>query len=240
MNDLTSSRSDNSGQPIRIALVDDHPVVREGLRAFLQLAADLDIVGEAASGEAAVELCDREAPDVILMDLVMPGRLDGIAATQEIAERHPTTRVISLTSYQDSDRVVRAIEAGAIGYLRKDVNPDDLLFAIRQAAQGRTILEANAFAALRERAVADGAVNASSSTRSSEVGVAQLAEPLTSREQEVLEALAQGMSNKEIAAYLGITEKTAKVHISHILSKLGVYDRTQAVLAASRLGLIRI
>jgi NarL family two-component system response regulator LiaR len=224
---------------IRIAIVDDHPMVREGLRAFLQLSSDIDIVAEVGTGAEAVELAESEAIDVMLMDLVMPGKYDGVAAIRSIAESHPDIHIIALTSYQEKDRMVGAIQAGAISYLQKDVSPEDLLTAIRQAAVGRTVLDPAALDALRSLQNESGSSgtpvhhgrNASSAGRQ---------EALTQREQDVLEALAQGMSNKEIAAELGIAEKTVKVHISHILGKLGVYDRTQALLAASRRGLIQL
>jgi two-component system, NarL family, response regulator LiaR len=224
---------------IRIAIVDDHPMVREGLRAFLQLSSDIDIVAEVGTGAEAVELAESEAIDVMLMDLVMPGKYDGVAAIRSIAESHPDIHIIALTSYQEKDRMVGAIQAGAISYLQKDVSPEDLLTAIRQAAVGRTVLDPAALDALRSLQNESGSSgtpvhhgrNTSSAGRQ---------EALTQREQDVLEALAQGMSNKEIAAELGIAEKTVKVHISHILGKLGVYDRTQALLAASRRGLIQL
>jgi two-component system, NarL family, response regulator LiaR len=224
---------------IRIAIVDDHPMVREGLRAFLQLSSDIDIVAEVGTGAEAVELAESEAIDVMLMDLVMPGKYDGVAAIRSIAESHPDIHIIALTSYQEKDRMVGAIQAGAISYLQKDVSPEDLLTAIRQAAVGRTVLDPAALDALRSLQNESGSsgtpVHHGRSTSS-----AGRQEALTQREQDVLEALAQGMSNKEIAAELGIAEKTVKVHISHILGKLGVYDRTQALLAASRRGLIQL
>jgi NarL family two-component system response regulator LiaR len=247
----------SDARKIRLAIVDDHAMVREGLRAFLQLAEDIEIVSEAATGEEAVRMAGETHPDVMLMDLVMPGVCDGVAAIREIAARHPDIRIIALTSFQERDRTLAAIQAGAIGYLQKDVSPEDLVTAIRQAMVGRAVLDPFAMAALREERASDasenGPVAPSADAGSAANGGAPnrgngpaggcalpLREPLTPREQEVLEALAQGMSNKEIAAALGIAEKTVKVHISHILAKLGVYDRTQAVLAATRLGLIQI
>lgn len=233
---------------IRIAIVDDHAMVREGLRAFLQLANDITIVAEAGTGAEAIELADTEELDVILMDLAMPGAVDGISATREISKRQPQVRIIALTSFQEKDRMLGVIEAGALSFLQKDVSPEDLLSTIRQAAVGRTVLEPAALSALREIRSGEisgelpvlgrvGVDSGSGGTKASSVG---WIEPLTAREQEVLEAMAQGMSNKEVSTALGISEKTVKVHVSHILSKLGVYDRTQAILAASKRGLIQI
>jgi NarL family two-component system response regulator LiaR len=225
---------------IRIAIVDDHPMVREGLRAFLQLSDDIEIVAEAGTGAEALEIAEAEHPDVMLIDLVMPGQFDGVAAIRQIAAKHPDIHLIALTSYQERDRMLGAIHAGAISYLQKDVSPEDLMTAIRQAAAGRAVLDPAALDALREaQSGAVGHPSADAGSRAAQQA-AGLVEPLTQREQEVLEALAQGMSNKEIAAALGIAEKTVKVHVSHILGKLGVYDRTQALLAASRLGLIQL
>jgi NarL family two-component system response regulator LiaR len=225
---------------IRIAIVDDHPMVREGLRAFLQLSDDIEIVAEAGTGAEALEIAEAEHPDVMLIDLVMPGQYDGVAAIRHIAAKHPDIHLIALTSYQERDRMLGAIHAGAISYLQKDVSPEDLMAAIRQAAAGRAVLDPAALDALRE--AQSGAVGQPPADPSSRAAhqAGGLVEPLTQREREVLEALAQGMSNKEIAAALGIAEKTVKVHVSHILGKLGVYDRTQALLAASRLGLIQL
>lgn len=220
---------------IRLAIVDDHPMVREGLRAFLQLSEDIEVAGEAATGEDAIHLADAVRPDVMLMDLVMPGAMDGVAAIREITQRHSDIRIIALTSFQERDRTLGAIRAGAIGYLQKDVSPEDLVTAIRQAAVGRAVLDPVALDALR-----GGEPRRESKPAGGGAADPYLRQPLTQREQEVLQALAQGMSNKEIAAALGIAEKTVKVHISHILGKLDVYDRTQAVLAATRLGLVRM
>lgn len=221
---------------IRVAIVDDHPMVREGLRGFLQLASDIHIVKDLASADEAIDFTDNHEVDVILMDLVMPGVHDGIHAIQVIKRACPSVQLIALTSFQDSHRTLAAIEAGAISYLQKDVSPDDLLYAIRQAHQGRSVLEPTALQAL----IRAGNSIHQDHQATSKSPQAPLIEPLTQREQEVLGALAEGKANKEIAADLGITEKTVKVHVSHILSKLGVYDRTQAIIAASRLGLITL
>lgn len=233
-------------ETIKVGIVDDHQMVREGLRTFLSYAEDINIIWLANSGLNAVEAVQCDVPDVILMDLVMPGDMDGIRATIEIRQIAPTVKIIALTSFQDTDRILEVLDAGAIGYLQKDVSSTDLLGAIRQAAMGRTILEQTAFEALQARSrgrlmgrsqqpLQSGAVISHDSWDGQGV-----LEALTSRELEVLQSLAAGLSNKEIAADLGISEKTVKVHVSHILSKLGVYDRTQALLAAAKLGLIQL
>ena len=233
--------SDSKGK-IRVAIVDDHPVVREGLRAFLQLSPEIEIVGEANDGPQAVSLNQSQDIDVLLMDLQMPGAYDGVEAIRLIMAERSQTRIIVLTSFQDADRMLDALAAGAIGYLQKDVQPDDLLGAIRQAANGRSVLEPQAFALLQRHPLKrDGPVGAVTlDEHSHPKSDISYIEPLTGREQQVLEALAKGMSNKEIAAVLFITEKTVKVHVSHILAKLCVYDRTQAILAAARLGLVHL
>ena len=239
---------------IRVGLVDDHPVVREGLRSFLQLAEDIEVVAEAGSGREAIEVAQTIAIDVLLMDLVMEGEHDGITATRQISRAHPEIRILALTSFQDATRMMSVIEAGAISYLQKDVSPDHLLSAIRQTAAGRTVLEPSALLELRRTAITatpestpaqtptsrSTSASTPTSTLSNRADVLRLVDPLTQREQEVLHALANGLSNKEIAAKLGIAEKTVKVHVSHILGKLGVYDRTQALLAAAKLGLVHL
>ncbi len=210
---------------IRVLIVDDHEVVREGLRAFLELQDDFDVVGEASDGEQALAAAQALRPDVVLMDLVMP-RLDGVGAMRELRARAPDSRVIVLTSFLDDDRLMPAIQAGAAGYLLKDVKPTELARAIRAADAGEAIIAPTAAARL-VRAIAD-------SSRP------LLAEPerLTRREHEVLELIVQGRANKRIAFELGISEKTVKTHVGHLLAKLGVSDRTQAALLAVREGLV--
>lgn len=208
-------------ETIRILLVDDHEVVREGLRAFLELQDGLKVVGEAGNGEEALELAERLAPDVILMDLVMP-KLDGVGAMRELRKRRPAPRVIALTSFLDDERLLPAIEAGAAGYLLKNVRPQELARAVRSAHAGEAMLDPAAAARL-VAAVAQGATPAP--TRP---------ERLTKREQEVLELLARGRSNKRIAFELGIAEKTVKAHVGRLLAKLGVADRTEAAVKAVR------
>jgi NarL family two-component system response regulator LiaR len=211
---------------IKVLIVDDHAVVREGLRTFLELQDGMQIVGEAVDGEHAVEQALALLPDVILMDLVMP-RLDGVSAMRELRTRAPRARVIVLTSFLDDERLLPAIQAGAAGYLLKDVEPAELARAVRAAHAGDAILDPTA-AARVVRAIADGAAPA----------VPLAPERLTKREHEVLALIAQGRSNKRIAFELEISEKTVKAHVGHLLAKLGVADRTQAALLAVQQGLV--
>jgi DNA-binding NarL/FixJ family response regulator len=210
---------------IRVLIVDDHAVVREGLRAFLELQDDLEVVGEAADGEEAVRQAGALRPDVILMDLVMP-KLDGVSAMQELRTRAPGSRVIVLTSFLDDERLIPAIQAGAAGYLLKDVEPSELARAITAAHNGETML-APSVATRLVRAIADGSKP-----------LLAAPERLTRREREVLELIVGGRSNKRIALELGISEKTVKTHVGHVLEKLAVSDRTQAALLAVREGLV--
>lgn len=222
---------------IRVAIVDDHPVVREGLRAFLQLADDIKIVCELENGEAAVNILQNSEVqvDVAIMDLKMPGPVDGIEAIRRLHQRRPELRLLALTSFQDNEAALAALTAGAIGYLHKDVPPDLLLGGIRQAAAGRMVIEQTAWAAAQ-------AVKGNCTGLAAEHSAppAALVDPLTERECDVLQAMARGLSNKEIGHDLGISEKTVKVHVSHILGKLSVFDRTQAVLLAAKLRLVEI
>src|SRR5438105_6593130 len=205
---------------IRVLIVDDHSVVREGLRMFLARDPDLEVVGEAADGAEALEQARQLGPDVVIMDLLMPV-MDGIAATRAIRSELPETEVLALTSVLESASVVEAIRAGAIGYLLKDTQAAELRRAIKAAAAGQIQLSPQASAYLLR-----------------EVQTAATTEALTERETEVLRLLAQGQSNKEIARTLQIVENTVKTHVQHILAKFGVQSRTQAVLYAMQLGLI--
>lgn len=245
------SSSEKRQDKIRVGLVDDHPVVREGLRSFLQLSPDIEVVAEAGSVQEALEMARSIPLDVILMDLVLQGNEDGITATRLITREQPAVRILALTSFQDIDRMMHVIEAGAISYLQKDVSPDDLLNAIRQTASGRTVLEPSALSELRKHAQSQAKPGFTTprselKQQGAHIGISPggtegtLFEPLTIREQDVLERLARGLSNKEIGAELGIAEKTVKVHVSHILAKLNVYDRTQALLKAAKIGLIEL
>jgi NarL family two-component system response regulator LiaR len=203
--------------------VDDHGVVREGLRTYLELVDDLEVIGEAANGLEAVAQVGQHKPDVALMDLVMP-EMDGIEATRKIGAVSPSTRVIVLTSFADNEQVFPAIKAGATGYLLKDVSPGDLANAIRAVHDGETYLHPDITKRLVDQL-------ASSSTDPKPT-----LDELTPRETEVLQLIAQGMSNREIAHDLTISEKTVKTHVSNILSKLHLADRTQAAIYAHRHG----
>jgi two-component system, NarL family, response regulator LiaR len=205
---------------IRILIADDHSVVRQGLRMFLGLDAELEVVGEAADGEEALRLARQLRPDVVLMDLLMPV-MDGISATAAMRQELPDTEVLALTSVLEDASVVGAVRAGAIGYLLKDTQADALCQAIKAAAAGQVQLTPRAAARLMQ------AVSAPESPVD-----------LTERENEVLRLMARGQSNKQIARSLHISEKTVKTHVSNILSKLGVQSRTQATLYAIRIGLV--
>lgn len=207
---------------IRVLLADDHSVVREGLRMFLGRDPELAVVGEAADGVEAVQLARQLQPDVVLMDLLMPV-MDGVAATAAIRDELPATEVIALTSVLESESVVNAVKAGAIGYLLKDTQAAELRRAIKAAAAGQIQLSPQAVTYLVH-----------------EMRVPDTPETLTERETEVLRLLARGQSNKEIARNLQVAEDTVKTHVRHILVKLGVQSRTQAVLAAMRLGLVSL
>ena len=208
---------------IRIVVVDDHAVVREGLRAFLSVQDGFEIVGEAADGDEALERAEQLDPDVILMDLVMPNR-DGVSAMQELRERAARSRVIVLTSFLEDDRLLPALEAGAAGYLLKDSQPAELARAVRAAHAGEAIIDPTVAARLVQAL--------------SERPPAPALDDLTARERDVLKLIAQGRSNKRIALELGISEKTVKTHVGHVLAKLDVTDRTQAAVLAVRHGLI--
>ena len=205
---------------ISVLIVDDHPFVRHGLRTCLETLEDVDVAGEAASGAEAVALVERLLPDVVLMDLVMP-ELDGIGAIRRIRQVAPATKVIALTSFDDDEKVFAAIKAGAAGYLLKDVRPAELAEALRRASRGEALLAPSVAARLMQEV---------SGERSAPAG-------LTERELEVLRLIARGMSNKQIARELVLSEKTVKTHVSNILAKLHVADRTQAALYAVREGL---
>lgn len=208
---------------IRVLLVDDHAVVRSGLSAFLLAFDDLQLVGEASSGERAIALCQKTRPDVVLMDLVMPG-MDGAAATRAIREQYPEAQVIALTSFKEKELVEGALKAGAIGYLLKDVSAEDLARAIRAAAAGKATLAPEAAQVLIE------------ASRSA-------AQPpgadLTEREREVLALMVDGLSNSQMAERLVVSLSTVKFHVSSILAKLGASSRTEAVSIALQNHLVK-
>jgi DNA-binding NarL/FixJ family response regulator len=206
--------------PIRILIADDHSVVRQGLKMFLALDPELEVIGEAENGAEAVKLAGELQPDVVLMDLLMPV-MDGITAIENIRATLPDIEVLAVTSVLEDTAVIRAIRAGAIGYMLKDTQADELCRAIKAAAAGQVQLSPEAASRLLR-----------------EVRAPESPEALTDRETDVLRLLARGLANKEIAQQLSIGEKTVKTHVSHILSKLGVASRTQAALYAARVGLV--
>ena len=207
--------------PIRLLIVDDHSVVREGLRAFLRLQEGIEVVGEAASAADAIRVAHTASPDVILLDLVMPGG-DGVGAIRELIDVAPGVRVLVLTSFADDAQIFAAMAAGAAGYLLKDIDPAALADGIRDVHAGRPALHPSVAARLMRR----GDV-----TTSARLGI-------TAREHDVLRLMVEGLANKQIAQRLGIGEKTVKTHVSRVLAKLGVEDRTQAAVLAIREGLV--
>jgi DNA-binding NarL/FixJ family response regulator len=220
--------------PIRILLADDQALFREGLHTLLSVQPDLEVVGEAANGEEAVRLAQTLHPDVVLMDLQMPV-LDGVAATRQLRAACPACRVIVLTTFDDDEYVFEGLRAGAAGYLLKDTPSARLAEAIRAAARGESFLEPSVAA----KVVAEfNRLSAAPNPLAPRAAVQPLAEPLSERELEVLRRVAQGESNKEIAAALYLAEGTVKNHLTNILGKLGVTDRTQAALRGKELGLI--
>lgn len=206
------------GDPVRVLIADDHAVVRQGLRTFLALHDDLEVVGEAGDGEETLRQVEALLPDVVVIDLVMP-KVDGIEAIRRIRDVTPSTRVLVLTSFLDDEKLFPAVKAGAAGYLLKDVEPSALADAIRSVARGEALLHP---------AVAGRVMDELAGRRPAPV------EQLTERELDVLRLLARGLSNKAIALELGVSEKTVKTHVSNILAKLHLADRTQAALYAVR------
>jgi DNA-binding NarL/FixJ family response regulator len=202
---------------IKVLIVDDHPAVRRGLRTFLELAGDLRVTGEAADGPTALDLIVETEPDVVLLDMVLPG-MDGVEVLRELRRRELPARVLVVTSFTDRGRLLPAVRAGARGYLSKDVDPNALVAAVRSVAAGHLLLEPEVAAGL--------------------LGAPPEEPALTARERDVLALLAEGRSNREIARALVVAEKTVKTHVSSILLKLGLADRTQAALHAVRAGLV--
>jgi NarL family two-component system response regulator LiaR len=204
-------------EPIRVLIIDDHAIVRRGLRGLLETVDDMEVVGDAADGEQAVRLAEARGPDVVLMDLVMPVK-DGIAAIREIKARHPQIEIVALTSFIEEEKVVAALEAGADGYLLKEAGEQAVIEAIRAARDGEVHLDPAVAKLLAERL----------RRRPESAPV----DPLTGRELDVLWFLGRGLSNKEIAAELGIADCTVRTHVSNVLGKLGLTSRTQAALYA--------
>jgi DNA-binding NarL/FixJ family response regulator len=213
-------------EPITVLLVDDHAMVRQGVRAFLETQNDIAVVAEAGSGEEAVRLATEHAPDVALVDLIMPG-MDGVETTRRLTTRSPRTNVVVLTSYHDDEHVFPAIRAGALSYILKEVGPDELADAVRKAAVGEAVLHPQ---------VAARVVRELHGARRDEPNAVH---DLSERELEVLKLIAEGLSNAEISNRLFISEKTTKSHVSNILSKLHLADRTQAAVYAWREGVVR-
>jgi DNA-binding NarL/FixJ family response regulator len=233
--------------PVRVFVVDDHTVVRRGLRAYLDVVDDMEVVGEAADGQEALEqiaalIATGRPLDVVLMDLLMPG-MDGIAATAAITDRHPELAVVAMTSFTQADKVHGALQAGAAGYLLKDAEADKVHGALQAGAAGYLLKDAEADeVAAAIRAACRGEVHldpaiAKQLTRSLVAPKAQTVDALTDREREVLVLVAKGLSNQQIADVLVISERTARTHVSNILSKLEVASRTQAALLAIREGI---
>jgi NarL family two-component system response regulator LiaR len=207
----------NKSAPIRVLIVDDHSMVRAGLATFIRVKADLDLVGEGRNGQDALRLCEQLQPDVVLMDLVMP-RMDGLEATRAIRERWPHIQIIALTSFKEKERVHKALQAGAIGYLLKDVSADELAEAIRAAHAGRSTLAPEATQALIQVASQPPAPG----------------HDLTPREREVLALMVEGLNNPQIGERLFISVTTVRSHVSNILSKFGVSNRAEAIALALR------
>ena len=215
---------------IRVAVVDDHPVVREGLVLILQTQPEFEIVGEGETGLDAIDLVERLSPDVLMLDLELPG-LDGVAVLRRLRERGATTRVIAFTVFDTDDRIIGAVEAGAAGYLLKGAPSAELFEAIRVVHGGGSLLQPLVASTVMRHVAAQGRPGAAATTQ---------AAALTTREREVLRQLAHGMSNKEIAAALGVTERTVKFHVASLFTKLGAGNRTEAVTRAVQAGLVSL
>lgn len=210
---------------ISLLITDDHALVRQGIRAFLELQPDLTVIGEADSGEAAVRMAAELVPDVVLMDLVMPG-MTGVEATRQVKQVSPHSQIIVLTSYHEDEYIFPALRAGALSYVLKDIGPEELAETVRKAARGESVLHSR----VASRVVQE--------LRGTKRDVPNLFTDLSDRELEVLRLIADGLSNAEIANKLVISEKTVKGHVSNILSKLHMLDRTQAAVFAWQQGLV--
>lgn len=205
--------------PVTVALTDDHRVVTEGLRRFLESFRDIRVVGQATSGEMLIEMLPLWQPQVVILDLLMPGGIDGVETTRRVLQRHPEVRVIALTASVDDARMTAVLHAGAVGYVRKDADPEVLLKAIRGVAKGRHFVDPRAAGASARSAAPDG---------------------LSAREAEVLRQVAFGLTNREVAAALFIAEDTVKTHVARVLDKLGLQNRAQLVAYAVKRGLVTI
>lgn len=214
-------------EPISILIVDDHQLVRQGVRDFLETQSDLMVVGEASNGDEAVRLATQFVPDVILMDLVMPGGVDGVEATRKVKNISPRTQVVVLTSYHEDEHIFPAIRAGALSYILKDISSTELAEVVRKAAQGEAVINPSVAARLVQEVRGSRDVTPNPFTE------------LTDREMEVLHLIADGLSNANIAERLVISGKTVKGHVSNILGKLHLADRTQAAVYAWREGIVR-
>jgi DNA-binding NarL/FixJ family response regulator len=206
--------------PVRLVLVDDHRVVTRSLKAYLESFPDIEVVGTAVSGEELLEHVDEWKPQIVLQDLLLPGGMDGIEATRRVIERRPEVKVIALTASMDEARMMGVLRAGAVGYVRKDAEPETLLAAVRAVARGKTYIDPS---------VSEQVLHASSPR-----------DDLTSREREVLRRLALGLSNRDIADALCISEETVKTHVGSVLGKLQVENRAQAIVQALRRGLVTL
>jgi DNA-binding NarL/FixJ family response regulator len=220
---------------IKVLLVDDQTLIRQGIRLLLEIEPDIRVVGQAADGRAALEQVELLHPDVVLMDVRMP-EMDGVAATRAISSSHPEVKVIILTTFEDDETVFEGLKAGASGYLLKDISSEEMAQAVRKVAGGEALIQAR----LTRKVLAEFSRLATATDRPAapRAGAQALPVPLTERELDVLQALAHGLSNREIADSLVITEGTVKNHVSSLIDKLSVRDRTQAVLKGQELGLI--
>jgi DNA-binding NarL/FixJ family response regulator len=222
---------------IKVLLVDDQTLIRQGIRQLLEIEPDIQVVGQAADGRAALEQVEALHPDVVLMDVRMP-EMDGVAATHALSARHPEVKVIILTTFEDDETVFEGLKAGARGYLLKDISSEEMAQAVRKVAAGEALIQSR----LTRKVLAEFSRLAMATDRQAPPKTRTVTEALpvalTEREMEVLQALARGLSNREIADDLVITEGTVKNHVSSLIDKLGVRDRTQALLKAQDLGLI--
>ena len=218
---------------IKVLLVDDQTLIRQGIRLLLEIEADIQVVGQAANGREALEQVKSLHPDVVLMDVRMP-EMDGVVATRLLSEHFPEVNVIILTTFEDDETVFEGLKAGARGYLLKDISSEEMAQAVRKVAAGEALIEPR----LTSKVLAEFSRLAAATDRHSSAQPGTLPVPLTERELEVLQALAHGLSNREIAGQLVITEGTVKNHVSSLIEKMGVRDRTQAVLKGQELGLL--